>query len=91
MKKAVIFCLIVIFVLEVHNSYLIKISRLEKGIIKQKKINEDLAKVLLKTQNHYTKVADLKKLEIEMRNRRNMEISKEVRYFKIKEDMNGEI
>lgn len=67
-----------------HNNYLVKVSKLEKAIITEKKNLEDLKKELNEKQNEYDKAADLKKLELEMREKKNMETSKEVVYFKIK-------
>lgn len=67
-----------------HNNYLVKVSKLEKAIIAEKQNLELLKKQLNEKQQEYDKVVDLKKLEIEMKEKRNMETSKEVNYFKIK-------
>ncbi len=76
--------LITIVIWLTHNSYLVKISKLEKAVIAERKNLEDLRKDLNEKQLEYDKAADLKKLELEMREKRNMETSKEVYYFKIK-------
>lgn len=76
--------LITIAIWLTHNSYLVKISKLEKAVIAERKNLEDLKKNLNEKQLEYDKAADLKKLELEMREKRNMETSKEVYYFKIK-------
>lgn len=76
--------LITIVIWLTHNSYLVKISKLEKAVIAERKNLEDLKKDLNEKQLEYDKAADLKKLELEMREKRNMETSKEVYYFKIK-------
>lgn len=76
--------LITIAIWLTHNSYLVKISKLEKAVIAERKNLEDLKKDLNEKQLEYDKAADLKKLELEMRKKRNMETSKEVYYFKIK-------
>lgn len=76
--------LITIAIWLTHNSYLVKISKLEKAVITERKNLEDLKKDLNEKQLEYDKAADLKKLELEMREKRNMETSKEVYYFKIK-------
>ncbi len=76
--------LITIAIWLTHNSYLVKISKLEKAVIAERKNLEDLRKDLNEKQLEYDKAADLKKLELEMREKRNMETSKEVYYFKIK-------
>ncbi len=67
-----------------HNNYLVKVSKLEKVIIQEKKNVETLRKELNEKQLEYEKKADLKKLELEMRDKKQMETSKEVNYFKIK-------
>lgn len=67
-----------------HNNYLMKVSKLEKVIIQEKKNVETLRKELNEKQLEYEKKADLKKLELEMRDKKQMETSKEVNYFKIK-------
>ena len=76
--------LITIAIWLTHNSYLVKISKLEKAVIAERKNLEDLRKDLNEKQLEYDKAADLKKLELEMGEKRNMETSKEVYYFKIK-------
>lgn len=82
LAAGVIFITIAIWL--THNSYLVKISKLEKAVIAERKNLEDLKKDLNEKQLEYDKAADLKKLELEMREKRNMETSKEVYYFKIK-------
>lgn len=67
-----------------HNNYLVKVSKLEKAIMNKKVQVEDLRKELNEKRVEYEKKSDLKKLELEMRDKRNMEASKEVNYFKIK-------
>lgn len=67
-----------------HNNYLVKVSKLEKAIMNEKVRVEDLRKELNEKRVEYEKKSDLKKLELEMRDKRNMEASKEVYYFKIK-------
>ena len=84
MKLAAGIILITIAIWLTHNSYLVKISKLEKAVIAERKNLEDLRKDLNEKQLEYDKAADLKKLELEMREKRNMETSKEVYYFKIK-------
>ena len=68
--------LITIAIWLTHNSYLVKISKLEKAVIAERKNLEDLKKDLNEKQLEYDKAADLKKLELEMREKRNMETSK---------------
>ena len=65
--------LITIAIWLTHNSYLVKISKLEKAVIAERKNLEDLKKDLNEKQLEYDKAADLKKLELEMREKRNME------------------
>lgn len=76
MKLAAGIILITIAIWLTHNSYLVKISKLEKAVIAERKNLEDLKKDLNEKQLEYDKAADLKKLELEMREKRNMETSK---------------
>ncbi len=66
-----------------HNNCLMDISRLEQEVIVEKKNLEGLKKSLNDKQLEYDKIADLKSLELEMRQKRNMEVSSEINYFKI--------
>lgn len=79
---AVIFLTIIIWL--THNNYLVKISKLEQAVAAEKIIVENLKKQLDEKQTEYDRAADLKKLEIEMKETKNMEPSKEINYFKIK-------
>ena len=79
---SVIFITIIIW--STHNNYLVKVSKLEKAIITEKQNLEKLRKLLNEKHLEYEKTADLKKLELEMKEKRNMETSSEVNYFKIK-------
>ena len=84
MKLSLGVIVITIFILLTHNSYLVKVSKLEKAVIAERKNLEDLKKDLNEKQLEYDRAVDLKELELEMRKKRNMETSKEVYYFKIK-------
>ena len=86
MKLALYGCLITIGIWLTHNNYLVKVSKLEKAVIAEKKNLENLKKDLNEKQTEYDKAVDLKRLELEMKEKRNMEVSKEVNYFKIKKE-----
>ena len=86
MKLALYVCLITIGIWLTHNNYLVKVSKLEKAVIEEKKNLENLKKDLNEKQTEYDKAVDLKRLELEMKEKRNMEVSKEVNYFKIKKE-----
>lgn len=86
MKKGIIAIIVIVGILVCHNNYLIKISKLEKKITNKKIEIENLKKELNKKQNEYNKISDLKNLELEMKKKKNMEISSEIIYFKIKKD-----
>ena len=68
----------------IHNNYLVKVSKFEKAIIQEKNQVENLRKELNEKRLEYERKSDLKILEIEMREKRGMEASKEVNYCKIK-------
>ncbi len=69
MKSILIIIAITITIWLTHNNYLVKVSKLEKEIILEKKELEDLKKELNEKRLEYEKVSDLKKLEIEMRDK----------------------
>lgn len=83
MKLGIAVVLVTISIWTIHNNYLVKVSKLEKTVIQERKNLETLKKALNEKQFEYEKTADLKKLELEMRKKREMEVSKEVYYFKI--------
>ena len=83
MKLGIAVVLMTISIWTIHNNYLVKVSKLEKNVIQEKKNLEALKKALNEKQIEYEKTSDLKKLELEMRRKREMEVSKEVYYFKI--------
>lgn len=83
MKLGIAVVLVTISIWTIHNNYLVKVSKLEKTVIQERKNLETLKKALNEKQLEYEKTADLKKLELEMRKKREMEVSKEVYYFKI--------
>ena len=83
MKLGITVVLMTISIWTIHNNYLVKVSKLEKNVIQEKKNLEALKKALNEKQIEYEKTSDLKKLELEMRRKREMEVSKEVYYFKI--------
>lgn len=85
MKSILIIIAITITIWLTHNNYLVKVSKLEKKIILERKELEDLKKELNEKRLEYEKVSDLKKLEIEMRDKRNMQSPTEINYFQIKE------
>lgn len=85
MKSILIIIAITITIWLTHNNYLVKVSKLEKEIILEKKELEDLKKELNEKRLEYEKVSDLKKLEIEMRDKKNMQSPTEINYFQIKE------
>ncbi|WP_300393065.1 hypothetical protein [Fusobacterium sp.] len=72
-----------------HNNCLMDISKLEKEVSAEKKNLEGLKKSLNDKQLEYDKIADLKSLELEMRQKRNMEVSSEINYFKINKNFNN--
>ena len=85
MKSILIIIAITITIWLTHNNYLVKVSKLEKEIILEKKELEDLKKELNEKRLEYEKISDLKKLEIEMRDKKNMQSPTEINYFQIKE------
>ena len=84
MKKTFFFVfLIIISVWIIHGSLLIKISKLEQSINKDKKELEIVEKELNRKIIEYDTKVDLDKIGNEMRSKKNMEISNKINFFQI--------
>ena len=84
MKKTFLFVFfIIISVWIIHGSLLIKISKLEQSINKDKKELEIVEKELNKKIIEYDTKIDLDKIGKEMRTKKNMEISTKINFFQI--------
>ena len=84
MKKTFFFVFfIIILVWIVHGSLLIKISKLEQSINKDKKELEIVEKELNRKIIEYDTKIDLDKIGKEMRTKKNMEISNKINFFQI--------
>ena len=84
MKKTFLFVFfIIISVWIIHGSLLIKISKLEQSINKDKKELEIVEKELNKKIIEYDTKIDLDKIGKEMRSKKNMEISNKINFFQI--------
>jgi hypothetical protein len=83
-KKTFFFVfLIIISVWIIHGSLLIKISKLEQSINKDKKELEIVEKELNRKIIEYDTKVDLDKIGKEMRSKKNMEISNKINFFQI--------
>jgi NhaP-type Na+/H+ and K+/H+ antiporter len=74
---------IIILVWIVHGSLLIRISKLEQSINKDKKELEIVEKELNRKIIEYDTKIDLDKIGKEMRTKKNMEISNKINFFQI--------
>ena len=84
MKKTFFFVFfIIILVWVVHGSLLIRISKLEQSINKDKKELEIVEKELNRKIIEYDTKIDLDKIGKEMRTKKNMEISTKINFFQI--------
>ena len=84
MKKTFFFVFfIIILVWIVHGSLLIRISKLEQSINKDKKELEIVEKELNRKIIEYDTKVDLDKIGKEMRSKKNMEISNKINFFQI--------
>lgn len=84
MKKIFLFVFfIIILVWIIHGSLLIKISKLEQSINKDKKELEIVEKELNRKIIEYDTKVDLDKIGKEMRNKKKMEISNKINFFQI--------
>ena len=84
MKKTFFFVFfIIILVWIVHGSLLIRISKLEQSINKDKKELEIVEKELNRKIIEYDTKIDLDKIGKEMETKKNMEISNKINFFQI--------
>lgn len=84
MKKTFLFVFfIIILIWIIHGSLLIKISKLEQSINKDKKELEIVEKELNRKIIEYDTKVDLDKIGKEMRNKKKMEISNKINFFQI--------
>ena len=84
MKKTFLFVFfIIISVWIIHGSLLIKISKLEQSINKEKKELEIVEKELNRKIIEYDTKIDLDKIGKEMRSKKKMEISNKINFFRI--------
>ena len=84
MKKTFLFVFfIIILVWIIHGSLLIRISKLEQSINKDKKELEIVEKELNRKIIEYDTKVDLDKIGKEMRSKKKMEISNKINFFQI--------
>lgn len=68
-----------------HGNLLIKVSRLEMSIKNGNKRLDELQKQLEKKELEYDSLMDLEKIGTEMKNKKNMAISNDIKFFKIED------
>lgn len=83
MKKGVFFVVIAIGVMLFHGWLLMKVSKGEIAVRNTRKELEELEKEVEKKEMEYDNVVDLERIGNEMRNKKNMVISKEIKFFQI--------
>lgn len=80
------FLLLLLFVVPVwiiHGQLIMKISKVEREISKEKVELRELEKVVNEKRFEYDQKIDLEKIEKDMRINHKMEISKDINFFKI--------
>lgn len=85
MKIVALFLVGLISVWLIHGNLLIKVSRLEISIKNGNKQLEELQKELEKKELQYNSLVDLERIGNEMRNKKKMTISDDIKFFKIEE------
>jgi cell division protein FtsB len=85
MKIVALFLFGLISVWLVHGHLLIRVSRLELSIKNGNKQLEELQKELEKKELQYDSLVDLERIGNEMRNKKKMTISDDIKFFKIEE------
>lgn len=85
MKVVAIFLIGLISVWVYHGNLLIKVSRLELAIKNGNKQLDELQKELEKKELEFNSLMDLEKIGTEMKRKKNMAISQDIKFFKIDE------
>ena len=85
MKIVAIFLVGLVSVWVFHGHLLVKVSRLELAIKTGNRQLDELQKELEKKELQYDSMMDLERIGNEMRDKKNMMISKEIKFFKIEE------
>lgn len=85
MKKAILFFIGVLIVWLIHGHYLIKVSKKELVVKQIRQEMENLEKEVEKKEIEYDTLIDLEKIGEEMKQKKNMSISKEMKFFQIDE------
>ncbi|MGY0394150.1 MULTISPECIES: hypothetical protein [unclassified Fusobacterium] len=85
MRIVAIFLVGLISVWLYHGNLLVKVSRLELSIKTGNKQLDELQKELEKKELQYDSLMDLERIGNEMKKKKNMSISNEIKFFKIEE------
>ena len=86
MKNLTILLIGILSIWILHGTLLIKVSKIELSIKEEKKILDELQKELSKKEIEYDTVMDLEKIGDEMRSKKKMAISQEIKFFRIEEN-----
>lgn len=85
MKKTILFLLGILIVWLIHGYYLIRVSKKELVVKQIRQEMENLEKEVEKKEIEYDTLIDLEKIGEEMKQKKNMSISKEMKFFQIDE------
>lgn len=85
MKTVAIFLFCLISIWGYHGKLLINVSRLELSIKQRNKQLDELQKELEKKELEYNSLMDLEKIGTEMKIKKNMAISQDIKFFRIDE------
>lgn len=85
MKVFVLFLIAIFSVWLFHGALLIKVSKLELSVKAEKKILDDLQKEREKKEIEYDSMMDLERIGNEMRAKKQMIISNDIKFFRIDE------
>ena len=85
MKKTLILLTGILLVWLVHGCFLIKVSKKELVVKKTRQELENLEKEVEKKEIEYDTIIDLEKIGNEMKQKHNMSISKDIKFFQIDE------
>lgn len=69
-----------------HGVLLIKVSKIDLIVKEDRKVYDELLKELSKKEIEYDSIMDLEKIGNEMRSKKKMAISQDIKFFRIEEE-----
>lgn len=86
MKNLSILLISLLSIWILHGVLLVNVSKIELTIKENKKVYDELQKELSKKEIEYDSIMDLEKIGNEMKSRKKMAISQDIKFFRIEEE-----